>query len=53
MEEQTVPCIWCGQQTRFLGTKKCDGCWELYRRIEWDTEIAERMIQFIRGRDNE
>jgi hypothetical protein len=27
-----------------LGTKECDGCWELRHRIEADPERAKRML---------
>jgi hypothetical protein len=31
---ETVPCKFCGDPTPMLGTKLCDGCWEVSRRLE-------------------
>ena len=30
----TIPCRLCGDPTNSLGTKLCDGCWEVDARIE-------------------
>jgi len=30
---KTVPCKWCDTPTPMLGTKECDGCWELRTRL--------------------
>lgn len=40
----TCPCGLCGQLTRFTGTKRCDRCWELERRIHANPEIAARIL---------
>lgn len=29
MADQTIPCKYCDRPTRMLGTKMCDGCWEV------------------------
>jgi hypothetical protein len=31
--QNTVPCKRCGDETRMLGTKLCDNCWELESRL--------------------
>jgi hypothetical protein len=33
MTEETMPCKFCGVPTRMLGTKQCDGCWEIAHRV--------------------
>jgi hypothetical protein len=33
-EAKTVPCKWCTTPTPMLGTRECDHCHELYRRLE-------------------
>ena len=40
-----VPCKWCGTPTPMLGTKMCDGCWELEHRIIGQPELALRMVK--------
>lgn len=32
-EPETVPCATCGEPTAFLGTKRCNNCWEIERRL--------------------
>lgn len=44
---ETVPCELCGKPTTMTGTKRCDPCWELERRIKAAPEIAWRIL--IRG----
>jgi len=39
-----VDCRICGDKTDFLGTKLCNRCWELERRIGMDLEIAKKII---------
>jgi len=34
-DAQMVPCGICTTPTRMLGTKRCDGCWELEQRLEY------------------
>ena len=41
---KTVACTVCGDQTRWLGTKLCDRCWELKNRIEQDPWLALRIL---------
>lgn len=43
--QPTVPCKWCGTPTPMLGTKMCDGCWELDRRIERQPALARRILE--------
>lgn len=45
--DHPVSCGLCGRPTPSLGTKRCDRCWELERRIEWDTELARRILDRI------
>ncbi len=44
MSEKTCPCTWCGRPTKMLGTKLCDPCWELERRVRMDPLLAARML---------
>lgn len=46
--EPKVPCKFCGKDTIMLGTKLCDGCWELTRRIERDPELAQKILNEIK-----
>lgn len=39
-----VSCGICGKPTRMLGTKRCDGCWELETRIHRDPELARQIL---------
>ena len=39
-----VPCELCETPTRMTGTKRCDSCWELGRRIEAHPEIAAAIL---------
>lgn len=39
-----VPCKWCCTPTAMTGTKMCDGCWELERRISANPELARRIL---------
>lgn len=34
MSGDTVPCQFCGRPTPMTGTKMCDNCWEVDRRID-------------------
>lgn len=45
---ETVPCKWCKEPTSMLGTKMCDRCWELERRMGRDMKIAEKIILSIK-----
>ncbi|MES2347067.1 MAG: hypothetical protein V4641_05790 [Pseudomonadota bacterium] len=44
MDVETCPCGLCGKPTRMLGTKRCDGCWELEKRIHGDPALALRIL---------
>ena len=48
MNQETIPCKYCGKPTLLLGTKECDGCHELRVRIERDPEMAHAMLTVIR-----
>lgn len=39
-----VPCRWCSTPTKMLGTRMCDGCWELWHRVQSDTDLTARML---------
>ena len=43
-KEQEVPCRLCEEPTQMLGTKLCDGCWELETRIHINPEIAVKIL---------
>lgn len=42
---ETVPCELCGKPTRMLGTKRCDGCWELETRIGGDVSMTLKIFK--------
>lgn len=44
-ESETVPCIWCAKPTRMLGTRQCDNCWELSRRIRYDLDLTRQILR--------
>lgn len=44
---ELVPCKWCSTPTAMLGTRMCDGCWELERRISRDPELSRRILNSI------
>ena len=44
MENTTTICRVCGCETAMLGTKLCDRCWELERRIHADPELARHIL---------
>jgi len=45
--EPVIPCSLCAQPTAMEGTKLCDRCWELKRRIEADPELAKKILQAV------
>ena len=40
----TVPCGLCGTLTIMTGTKRCDRCWELEKRVQREPELAARIL---------
>jgi len=45
---ETVPCTLCGAKTHMTGTRLCDRCWELRKRIEADPELAQKILNETR-----
>lgn len=45
-KEKTVPCSWCGTPTTYTGTKHCDPCHELDKRISGSPELAARITGY-------
>lgn len=43
----TVPCELCGTPTQMLGTKRCNGCWELETRIRRDPGLARQILESL------
>lgn len=43
-KDEEIPCRLCTKPTRMLGTKLCNGCWELETRIHSDPEIAIKIL---------
>ncbi len=39
-----VPCGLCGNPTYMAGTKRCDGCWELEKRVRDNPEAAKKIL---------
>lgn len=40
----TVPCRLCEKPTSMTGTRLCDRCWELERRIFADPVLAKKIL---------
>ena len=49
IKEETVPCELCGELTTFIGTKRCNGCWELEWRIKDNPKLARQILNKIEG----
>ncbi len=45
--EETVPCGLCGRPTPMTGTRRCDWCWELEKRVKMDLELARKVLDSI------
>ncbi len=45
MIPETIPCTICGEPTVYFGTKLCDRCWELERRIQAAPELALKILR--------
>jgi len=41
---KTIKCKWCGKETLMLNTKECDHCWELRQGIEYDIDLARKIL---------
>jgi len=46
-KHENVPCETCGKPTRYTGTKRCDNCWEVERRLE-GFMVTPRALAFVR-----
>lgn len=44
---ETVACKLCGEPTPMLGTKMCNSCWELDKRIRMNPDIAAKIMKEI------
>jgi hypothetical protein len=49
--DEVTDCKWCGTKTHNTGTKECDRCWELRKRIEQNPDLSERILNDLRTRD--
>lgn len=49
--KKIIPCELCGEPTSMLGTKRCDRCWELERRIESDPALTMKIIDDMEKAD--
>lgn len=47
-ERPTVACRLCGEQTFMTGTKMCERCWQLERRIVRDPDLAVKILKELR-----
>ncbi len=47
---EKIPCQWCGDLTRMLGTKECDNCHEVRMRIY---NMPDTVLEKIIGSRNE
>lgn len=44
-------CTFCEEKFTFMmGTKLCDRCWELKRRVEMDPELARKALEQLEQR---
>ncbi len=50
-QRPTVPCQWCGTETPMTGTKMCDNCWELDKRVLRNPDVTLRMMAQGMGAD--
>lgn len=48
-DPKTVPCELCGTPTPMTGTKRCDRCWELERRVYMDPELSVKVLKGCDG----
>ena len=46
-EQDTCPCQLCGKQTFMLGTRLCDICWELQKRINFDLDLTIKILKLL------
>lgn len=46
-DADTVPCETCGTQTHMLGTKRCNGCWEVEARLAGYLRGGEKARAFV------
>ena len=46
-QTESVPCTICGVHTMMLGTKLCNGCWELNHRIRHQPHLARQILRDI------
>lgn len=46
--EEIISCGICGGPTTMTGTKRCDGCWELERRVRNNPELARKVLASAR-----
>jgi hypothetical protein len=44
-DEEIIPCRLCGGPTTMPGTRLCDRCWELERRVQADPELARKILR--------
>lgn len=44
MDQETTNCTHCQDVTNNMGTKLCDQCWELDRRIRENQILARRIL---------
>ena len=56
-EEQTIPCMFCSDPTRMIGTAMCDGCYEVDKRIDNFVEAGgvrafERLAEAVKRTKN-
>ena len=48
--QEVITCKLCNKnKTTMLGTKLCDGCWELEHRIKMDPQLAIKVLNDIMG----
>lgn len=47
IEQPTVDCEMCGNPTPMLGTKRCDPCWELEKRVRANVDLAQLVMRSI------
>ena len=43
----TCPCGLCGKPTPMTATKRCDGCWELERRVLAQPDLARKILAAV------
>ena len=48
--QPVVPCETCNRDTTMLGTRLCDACWEVERRLDDYLSRSDKAREYVRAR---